>query len=285
MAKNDNLTDFLADVANAIREKKGTTDLINPQDFNAEIREIAGLSAVEKVSHTNLSNYMTEIANSLREVEGSSALINPQDFADKIRAMGETYTEMQYLHGNGVDYIIVPYYCSLYDRMEIQFTNYGYPQLVCGAVDSVMPVTILISQSSKGYVRWGGTSAVLVGGIVGSSQVGRYTLGMNESLNQTEWVASGQAAATILTFAGAPIEKNCTIPLHFFAANKIDSDEIDTRIFKGGIYGVRIWDVRHPDVMKLDLIPVENSSGERGLYDKISKTFYGSSNPNGTGFR
>lgn len=40
MAKNDNLTDFLTDVANAIREKKGTTDKINPQDFSAEIASI-----------------------------------------------------------------------------------------------------------------------------------------------------------------------------------------------------------------------------------------------------
>ena len=40
MAKNDNLTDFLTDVANAIRSKKGTTDLINPQDFSAEIASI-----------------------------------------------------------------------------------------------------------------------------------------------------------------------------------------------------------------------------------------------------
>ena len=40
MAKNDNLKDFLTDVANAIREKKGTTDLINPQDFSAEIAAI-----------------------------------------------------------------------------------------------------------------------------------------------------------------------------------------------------------------------------------------------------
>lgn len=37
MAKTDNLTDFMTDVANAIREKKGTTDLINPQDFANEI--------------------------------------------------------------------------------------------------------------------------------------------------------------------------------------------------------------------------------------------------------
>lgn len=40
MAKNDNLKDFLTDVADAIREKKGTTDAINPQDFSAEIASI-----------------------------------------------------------------------------------------------------------------------------------------------------------------------------------------------------------------------------------------------------
>lgn len=42
MAKNDNLQDFLIDVANAIRNKKGTTALINPQDFSSEIASISG---------------------------------------------------------------------------------------------------------------------------------------------------------------------------------------------------------------------------------------------------
>lgn len=42
MAKNDNLKDFLTDVADAIREKKGTTDAINPQDFSSEIASIEG---------------------------------------------------------------------------------------------------------------------------------------------------------------------------------------------------------------------------------------------------
>lgn len=40
MSKQDNLTDFLTDVADAIREKKGTTDLINPQDFSSEIKNL-----------------------------------------------------------------------------------------------------------------------------------------------------------------------------------------------------------------------------------------------------
>lgn len=40
MAKNNNLTDFLTDTANAIRAKKGTTAKINPQDFSSEIASI-----------------------------------------------------------------------------------------------------------------------------------------------------------------------------------------------------------------------------------------------------
>lgn len=41
MAKTNNLTDFLTDVAGAIRAKKGTTGTINPQDFSDEIASIS----------------------------------------------------------------------------------------------------------------------------------------------------------------------------------------------------------------------------------------------------
>lgn len=40
MAKNNNLTDFLTGVANAIRTKKGTAAPINPQNFESEIASI-----------------------------------------------------------------------------------------------------------------------------------------------------------------------------------------------------------------------------------------------------
>lgn len=39
MAKNDNLVHYLIDIANAIREKNGTSDLINAQDFAEAIRK------------------------------------------------------------------------------------------------------------------------------------------------------------------------------------------------------------------------------------------------------
>ena len=40
MAKNNNLTDFLTGVANAIRKQKGTEAPINPQNFESEIASI-----------------------------------------------------------------------------------------------------------------------------------------------------------------------------------------------------------------------------------------------------
>lgn len=40
MGKNNNLHDFLVDVADAIREKKGTSEPINPQEFSNEIKGI-----------------------------------------------------------------------------------------------------------------------------------------------------------------------------------------------------------------------------------------------------
>ena len=58
MAKNNNLTDFLTDVADAIRTKKGTTAKINPQDFSSEIASIpAGGSAAVSKSDVNFYDY------------------------------------------------------------------------------------------------------------------------------------------------------------------------------------------------------------------------------------
>lgn len=49
MSKENNLTDFLTDVADAIRNKKGTNGKINPQDFASEIASIEGGGGAEKV--------------------------------------------------------------------------------------------------------------------------------------------------------------------------------------------------------------------------------------------
>ena len=53
MSKADNLKDFLTDLADAIRAKKGSTDLINPQDFSSEIASLpSGLEIVDMTETT-----------------------------------------------------------------------------------------------------------------------------------------------------------------------------------------------------------------------------------------
>ena len=53
MSKADNLKDFLTDVADAIRAKKGSTNLINPQDFSSEIASLpSGLEIVDMTETT-----------------------------------------------------------------------------------------------------------------------------------------------------------------------------------------------------------------------------------------
>lgn len=52
MSKQNNLTDFLTDVADAIRSKKGTTDKINPQNFSAEIAALSGGLEIIEMTET-----------------------------------------------------------------------------------------------------------------------------------------------------------------------------------------------------------------------------------------
>lgn len=71
MAKIDNLKDFLTDVADAIREKKGTTELINPQDFSAEIASIqsGGSGVVVLANDVTFYDYDGKILHSYTKDE------------------------------------------------------------------------------------------------------------------------------------------------------------------------------------------------------------------------
>lgn len=58
MAKTDNLSDFLTDVANAIRTKKGTTGTINAQNFSSEIASIETDNPYIATTTTEMSQYL-----------------------------------------------------------------------------------------------------------------------------------------------------------------------------------------------------------------------------------
>lgn len=62
MSKQNNLTDFLTDVADAIRQKKGTQAPINPQDFSSEIASIptGGITPTGNINITDTTQ--TDVA-------------------------------------------------------------------------------------------------------------------------------------------------------------------------------------------------------------------------------
>lgn len=79
MSKENNLTDFLTDVADAIREKKGTSEKINPQDFSEEIRKIGQAPEEEEEegepeyveSFTFVDGVNTEFVNQNTKIVGT----------------------------------------------------------------------------------------------------------------------------------------------------------------------------------------------------------------------
>lgn len=77
MAKDDNLKDFLVDLADTIREKKGISGPINPQDFASEIASI--------------------------ESGGGNGWTGHAD-AEGLRAIGWTDEDIAYYQENGVDW-------------------------------------------------------------------------------------------------------------------------------------------------------------------------------------
>ena len=98
MSKQNNLTDFLTDVANAIRAKKGSTDLINPQNFSAEIASLSGGLEIVDMTETTATIepnkvYVWGMVESLDITLGASTDEN-DFFAFRFRCSKPTMTSL-----------------------------------------------------------------------------------------------------------------------------------------------------------------------------------------------
>ena len=59
MAKTDNLTDFLTNIADAIRTVEGSTNAINPQDFEAKITALTISTPIEISTDAGMEAVLT----------------------------------------------------------------------------------------------------------------------------------------------------------------------------------------------------------------------------------
>lgn len=100
MAKTDNLGDFLKDVADSIRTKTGTTELINAQDFSDKILSIqtgGGENTLKKLLDATKSCYYLFYKYSGTSVDD---LIQPSDT--------ENVTTMRYMFNNCTNLTTIP---------------------------------------------------------------------------------------------------------------------------------------------------------------------------------
>lgn len=98
MSKANNLRDFLIDLADAIRAKKGSTALINPQDFSSEIASLSGGLEIVDMTETTATIepnkvYVWGMVESLNITLGAST--NDSDFfAFRFRCSKPTMTSL-----------------------------------------------------------------------------------------------------------------------------------------------------------------------------------------------
>lgn len=190
MAKNNNLTDFLTDVANAIREKKGTTDLINPQDFSSEIASIeTGGGTVEEAPLKDV-NFMDYDGTNLYSYSWSEALalteLPPLPSHEGLTCLGWNYTLAE-IKANGGQCDVGAYY----------ITDDGATRLYITIPAARKKVTLNARSTIGGVtVDWGDGTTQSVSG-VGShtySQAGDYIIRITSDVN---WYLGGSGSAGV----------------------------------------------------------------------------------------
>ena len=160
MAKNNNLTDFLTDVADAIRAKKGTTAKINPQDFSSEIASIStggggSTSGAVSKSDVNFYDYDGTLVHSYTKYE----FIVLSALPDLPTREGLTCQGWNYTLAQAKNYVTVN---SKIDIGAMYITDDGKTRLYIRiAAEGRMVVPLYFSQTAANGVTidWGDGSA------------------------------------------------------------------------------------------------------------------------------
>ena len=96
MSKSNNLSDLLKSVADAIRAKKETSVLINPQDFADEIGSIKVWGPCEITIHTDATSAVLTCGDqtyTLQEENEHTFYVTPGTYVCSVTYGGDTYTE------------------------------------------------------------------------------------------------------------------------------------------------------------------------------------------------
>lgn len=209
MAKNNNLTDYLTDLANAIREKKGTTDPINPQDFSAEIASIetgggggGGGAAASSEGDVNFRDYDGTILHSYTKEQFLALSALPELPTQP----GLICQEWNYTFEDAKAHV------QEYGRLEIgatYITDDGTTRLYIAITDkrrSLFPLTMYIDKESGLIIDWGdgSTESVTTTGTKtlthNYNNVGNYVIRLQPTNGATLSLGNSSSSSSTLSF-------------------------------------------------------------------------------------
>lgn len=122
MSKDNNLHDFLTDIADAVREKKGTSEKINAQNLSSEIRSIESGGEVYAFGETMVDN--TGAGNS-----GVRRIILAQEVLALVDGYQKENTTLEEINTDNLESIPVRcfYGCSNLQELNLRSAiNIGY---------------------------------------------------------------------------------------------------------------------------------------------------------------
>lgn len=221
-------------------------------------------------------------------LEAYKTAVNWSAYADRIHPLSEIEGNALGLVSDGNAYIVTDYYPNTYDNVEVEFESPSSAssalQLLLGSRESIYYKNLFVAATrsvSHSYVdRFYSNSTPPYVVTNGRNNIKLQLSSDNEGRLTKDLFMHNDKLVNTFGRSSEPTEYVMPYPLVVFGSNQMNSSAIDTRIFKGKIYFVKITDARSGEV-KLHLQP-RVVDGVAGMMDTISGTFYTNSNTKGT---
>ena len=187
------------------------------------------------------------------------------------------YTQLEYIESTGTQYIDTGYYVNPKTRVKIDFafTSLSKQQRIFGHSsdsDSGSNLSFCCYINGSGKIATANKDGIgnwLTTGVTATTD--RVTISMDEINKKLTILGNNVNYSSSLN----TITRTSNLPLTLFVDNR--TDVYDALYASAKLYSFKIWDNK---VLVRNFIPSQNSSGAVGLYDTVTKTFYGNA---GTG--